>query len=58
MLGDSIRLTKKRFDPSAVDHFFSQLLNGVGEATGVKFQVESFLPCPVTESVIGAFWVS
>ena len=40
MCGNSIRLANKRHDPSAVDQFSTQLLNGIGEATGVKFEVE------------------
>ena len=58
MLGDSIRLAKKRFDPSAVDHFFRQLLNGAGEATGLEFHLQFFLPCLVIEPIIGSLWVS
>ena len=58
MLGDSIYLAKERLDLSTVDHFTSQLLNGVGEATGAKFQFESVLPCLETQSVIGGFWVT
>ena len=58
MFGDSIRLAKECLDPSVVDHFSSQLTNGVREATGVKFQVESVLPCLETELFIGGFWVS
>ena len=58
MLGDSVCLTMKRLDPSPVDHFTSQLLNGVGKATGVKSQAESLLPFLEIESVIGGFWVS
>ena len=57
MLGDSIRLAQKRLDPSTVDHFTSQLLNGAGEATGAKCCVESVLPHLETKSVIDAFWV-
>ena len=44
MPGDSIRLTKQRLDPGPVNHFTGQLLNGIGKATGVEFQVESLLP--------------
>ena len=58
MHGDSIRLAKKRLDSSTVDHSFSQLLNGGGEATGMKFQLESVPPCLETEPAIGGFWVS
>ena len=58
MLGHSIHLTKQRLDPSAVNHFSSQLLNGAGEATGVEFHVEFALPCIEIEPSIGSFWVS
>ena len=58
MFSDGISLTKKCLDPSVVDHFSSQLMNGVGEATGVKFQIDSILPCLETEVVIGGFRVS
>ena len=58
MLGDSIRLAQKRLDPSTVDHFSGQHLNGAGEATGMKFQLESVPPCLETESVVDGFRVS
>ena len=58
MLGESIRLAKKRLDLSAVAHFFSQLVNGAGEATVVEFHVQFVLPCLVIEPIIGGLWVS
>jgi len=58
MLSDSIRLAKKGLDPSAVDHFSSQLLNGAGEATGMEFSVEFVLPRLEIEPSICSFWVS
>ena len=58
MLGDNIRLAKERLDLSAVYHFSSELLNGVGEATGVEFQLDSVLPSLGTKPVICRFWVS
>ena len=58
MLGDGIRLTKKRLDLSAVDHFFSQLMNGAGEATVAEFHVQFVLPCLVIKPIIGSLRVS
>ena len=57
ILGDIIRFAKKRPDPRAVAHFYNQLLNGVGEATGVKFPLKYLLPCRETEPVIDSFWL-
>ena len=58
MLGDSICLTKKRLDPSAINHFSGQRLNSVGETTGCEFLFEFVLPCPEIKPLIGSFWVS
>ena len=58
MLGHGIRLAKKCLDPSAVDHFSSQLFNSAGEATIVEFHVEFVLPCLETEPIISSLWVS
>jgi len=58
MLGDNICFTEERLDPSAINHFSSQRLNGGGETAGFEFHFEFVLPCPEIEPVVGSFWVS
>ena len=55
---DDIRLTKKRVDPGAVDHFFGQLLDGRGETTVSEFRLEFVPPCLDAEPIIGSPWIS
>jgi hypothetical protein len=58
MLEDDICFAKQRLDPSAVNHFSGQLLDGLGETTILQFRFEFAPPCREVEPGMGSSWVS
>jgi hypothetical protein len=58
MLNGGICLANQRLDPSAVNHFSGQFLDGLGETTILQFRFEFAPPCQEVEPGIGSSWVS